>query len=282
MNITEVRIKLMRQRTDRLRAFASITIGDDFVVHDLRVIEGRNNFFVAMPSRKLSDSCLRCSAKNELKAKFCSSCGAGLDENRATRGPQVRDKFHVDVAHPINTACREMLQSTVLAAYREEKDRADEDLPVSEQYEEKDAADEGLPPSELYEEKDAADEGLPPSEQYEEKDAADEALPPSEQYEEKDAADEGLPPSELYTDEDLADLADEHPVTTRETPTEVERAEEADESAAALVDLGPVEETKPEEAPEAPQASEPAEDTDTAEDESQEEPDIGNFGAGIF
>ncbi len=251
MNITEVRIKLMRQRTDRLRAFASITIGDDFVVHDLRVIEGRNNFFVAMPSRKLSDSCLRCSAKNELKAKFCSSCGAELDENRATRGPQVRDKFHVDVAHPINTACREMLQNTVLEAYREEKDRAEEGLPASEQYEEKDRTDEGLPPS--------------------------------EQYEEKDRADEGLPPSEQYTDEGLDDLADEYPVTERETPTVPERAEEADESVAPPVEPASAVETEPQEpqeAPEAPQTSEPAEDT--KEDESREEPDIGNFGAGIF
>ena len=51
MNITEVRVKLMQNRSDRLRAFASITIDDDFVVHDLRVIEGRSGFFVAMQVR---------------------------------------------------------------------------------------------------------------------------------------------------------------------------------------------------------------------------------------
>ncbi len=134
MNITEVRVKLMQQRSDRLRAFASITIEDDFVVHDLRVIEGRNGFFVAMPSRKLSDSCGKCGSKNELRAKFCGNCGARLDEDRATRGPQARDKLHVDVAHPINTACREMLQEAVLRAYHEEEARAGAGLPPAREY----------------------------------------------------------------------------------------------------------------------------------------------------
>jgi stage V sporulation protein G len=108
----------MHQRSDRLRAFCSITIDNDFVVHDLRVIEGRKGFFVAMPSRKLSSGCPRCGAKNPVRAKFCGECGAGLGEGQPA---QERDKLHVDVAHPINTACREMLQKRVLEAYREEE-----------------------------------------------------------------------------------------------------------------------------------------------------------------
>ena len=124
MNITEVRVKLMRNRSDRLRAFCSITIDGDFVVHDLRVIEGRKGLFVAMPSRKLTENCPRCGAKNELRAKFCGECGAGLNPERAERA--AADKSHVDVAHPINTPCREMLQGTVLAAYHEEARNAGE------------------------------------------------------------------------------------------------------------------------------------------------------------
>mgnify|MGYP001081656569 CR=1 FL=1 len=116
MNITEVRVKLLGGRSDRLRAFCSITINDEFVVHDLRVIEGRKGMFVAMPSRKLSDGCPRCGGKNHLRAKFCSDCGEKLDENRA----KDHDKFHVDVAHPILPACRDMIQSVVLEAYRRE------------------------------------------------------------------------------------------------------------------------------------------------------------------
>jgi len=116
LNITEVRVKLLEDRSDRLRAFCSITIDDEFVVHDLRVIEGRKGHFVAMPSRKLSDSCHACGGKNHLRAKYCSECGKDLDENRA-RG---RSKFHVDVAHPINTRCRELIQAKVLEIYLEE------------------------------------------------------------------------------------------------------------------------------------------------------------------
>lgn len=134
MNITEVRVKLMRHRTDRLRAFCSITVDDDFVVHDLRVIEGRKGLFVAMPSRKLSDNCPQCSAKNELRARFCGSCGSRLDEGRAERAAASGDKYHVDVAHPINTPCREMVQNTVLAAYEEEERRAREGLEPLHEY----------------------------------------------------------------------------------------------------------------------------------------------------
>lgn len=120
MDITEVRVKLLEGRSDRLRAFCSITIGEEFVVHDLRVIDGRKGLFVAMPSRKLSDNCTRCGGKNHLRARFCSDCGAKLDEGRALKGPKARDKFHVDVAHPINPACREQIQNAVLVAFEEE------------------------------------------------------------------------------------------------------------------------------------------------------------------
>lgn len=123
MNITEIRVKLMHNRTDRLRAFCSITIDDDFVVHDLRVIEGRKGLFVAMPSRKLTDNCPKCGSKNDLRSKFCSDCGQKLPEKRASAGAG-RDKLHVDVAHPINTPCREDLQERVLAAYQEDEERA--------------------------------------------------------------------------------------------------------------------------------------------------------------
>jgi len=135
----------MHHRTDRLRAFCSVTIDNDFVVHDLRVIEGRKGLFVAMPSRKLSDNCPRCGSKNDLRAKFCSECGAKLEETRSVRGAG-REKYHVDVAHPINTPCREVLQTTVLSAYKEEEKRAQEGLAPLHEY-----APEGEP-AELAEE----------------------------------------------------------------------------------------------------------------------------------
>ncbi len=138
MNITEVRVKLMRQRSDRLRAFCSITIDDDFVVHDLRVIEGRKGFFVAMPSRKLSSGCPNCGSKNPLRAKYCGDCGKSLPSGRD--GAKSRDKLHVDVAHPINTECREMLQSIVLEAYEQEEEKARQGM-VEESAEDEDDYD---------------------------------------------------------------------------------------------------------------------------------------------
>ena len=136
----------MEGRSDRLRAFCSITIDNDFVIHDLRVIEGSEGYFVAMPSRKLTDNCPGCGAKNHLRARYCSNCGTKLDENRATRGPSAREKFHVDVAHPINTPCREAIQASALQAYEDERRRVDQgqgapghaarDYPYDEEYDE--------------------------------------------------------------------------------------------------------------------------------------------------
>jgi stage V sporulation protein G len=124
--ITEVRIKLMEDNheNERLQAFCSVTFDDAFVVRDLKIIEGTKGPFVAMPSRKLTDRCPGCGCKNHLRARFCNQCGGKLDENRATRDADGRAKLHADIAHPINSACREVIQTAVLKAFSEEKERA--------------------------------------------------------------------------------------------------------------------------------------------------------------
>jgi len=125
--ITEVRIKLMDEGNndnERLQAFCSVTFDDAFVVRDLKIIEGTKGSFVAMPSRKLTDRCNSCGCKNHLRARYCNQCGAKLDENRATRDADGRAKLHADIAHPINSACREVIQSAVLKAYTEERERS--------------------------------------------------------------------------------------------------------------------------------------------------------------
>ena len=60
MEITEVRVKLMDEPGERLKAFCSITFDDCFVVRDLKIIEGTSGPFVAMPSRKLTAHCPNC------------------------------------------------------------------------------------------------------------------------------------------------------------------------------------------------------------------------------
>jgi stage V sporulation protein G len=120
MEITEVRIKLVQNMDDRLKAFCSMTLDDDFVVRDIKVIEGEKGYFVAMPSRKMSDHCAKCGHKNHLRAKFCNNCGAALPESRAKKGPQGRVKLHADIAHPINIRCRQSIQQKVVAAFEDE------------------------------------------------------------------------------------------------------------------------------------------------------------------
>jgi stage V sporulation protein G len=124
MEITEVRVKLMENSDDRLQAFCSITFDNAFVVRDLKIIEGTNGPFVAMPSRKLTSHCSTCGAKNHLRAAFCNHCGAKQREDRAVRDADGRAKLYADIAHPINSSCREMIQLRVIAEYQGERERA--------------------------------------------------------------------------------------------------------------------------------------------------------------
>ncbi len=124
MEITEVRIKLMDDASDRLKAFCSITLDDCFVVRDLKIIDGTNGPFVAMPSRKLTARCPKCGCKNHLKASYCNDCGNRLQADRAVQDENGRAKLYADIAHPINSHCREMMQRRVIAAYEEELERS--------------------------------------------------------------------------------------------------------------------------------------------------------------
>ena len=81
MNITDIRVRKVNSVGGKMKAVVSITIDDAFVVHDIKVIEGQEKLFIAMPSRKTPDG--------EFK----------------------------DIAHPINAATREELEQKILAAY---------------------------------------------------------------------------------------------------------------------------------------------------------------------
>jgi len=120
MEISEVRVKLVENKDDRLKAFCSVTLDDEFVVRDIKIIEGGGGFFVAMPSRKMSDHCENCGQKNHLRARFCNSCGQALEDNRAKKDFKGRTKLHADIAHPINAVCRQRLQRSVVEAFKNE------------------------------------------------------------------------------------------------------------------------------------------------------------------
>jgi stage V sporulation protein G len=147
VEITEVRIKLVQDNNERLQAFCSVTFDDAFVVRDLKIIEGTKGSFVAMPSRKLTDRCGGCGSKNHLRARFCNQCGHKLDEDRAIRDADGRAKLHADIAHPINSACREVIQGAVIRSYQEERERSKQPGYVCT-YDDLDAEyDEGLAPA---------------------------------------------------------------------------------------------------------------------------------------
>lgn len=83
MNITDVRVKPVDREDSNMKAVASITIDGEFVVHDIKIINGKNGLFIAMPSKK--------------------------DSN----------KEYKDIAHPINTATRSYIQEKVITKYNE-------------------------------------------------------------------------------------------------------------------------------------------------------------------
>jgi stage V sporulation protein G len=124
MRITEVRVRLIKNRDDRLKAFCSMTLDDEFVVRDIKVIAGVAGYFVAMPSRKLSDHCGQCGGKNHLEAKFCNGCGSPLPANRTRKDSRGKTRLHTDIAHPINGRCRQRIQETVVVAFQRELEKS--------------------------------------------------------------------------------------------------------------------------------------------------------------
>lgn len=128
MEITEVRIFPKEGLNNKLRAYATITMDDSFVVRNIKVIEGKSGLFVAMPSRKMKDPCPKCGHKNEVRSKFCNECGGSIPQRApesATPEAQhdARQSEHKDIAHPITVQCRELIQKKVLEAYEKEKDK---------------------------------------------------------------------------------------------------------------------------------------------------------------
>lgn len=126
MEISEVRVKMVANQDDRLKAFCSMTLDNEFVIRDIKIIEGTGGLFVAMPSRKMSDHCSKCGGKNHLRARFCSNCGTKLPEDRVHPDAQGRMKLHADIAHPINAPCRKKIQEAIVKAFNEELERSKE------------------------------------------------------------------------------------------------------------------------------------------------------------
>lgn len=126
MQITDVKIFLKEGQDKKLKAYATITFDNVFVVRNVKIIDGTKGLFVAMPSRKLKDPCPKCNFRNTVRSKFCNQCGASLPvaEHKApaSAGEDAsRQSEHKDIAHPITAECRDYIQKKVLEAYEKEK-----------------------------------------------------------------------------------------------------------------------------------------------------------------
>ena len=125
MEITEVRVFLKDSPDKKLKAYATVTFDNAFVVRNIKVIEGGGGLFIAMPSRKLKSPCPKCGFRNEVKSKYCNQCAAQLpavvrplSTEQETNGAQSE---HRDIAHPITQTFRDYLQKKVLEAYEADK-----------------------------------------------------------------------------------------------------------------------------------------------------------------
>ena len=124
MEITEVRIALKDSPDKKLKAYATVTFDSAFVVRNIKVIEGTNGLFIAMPSRRVKQSCPKCGFKNELHSKYCNQCAVQLPQiiKSETSGiVNLAQSEHKDIAHPITQSFREYLQKSILDAYEQER-----------------------------------------------------------------------------------------------------------------------------------------------------------------
>ncbi len=127
MEITEVRVSLREGQNRKLKAYATITLDNAFVVRNVKVIEGNKGLFVAMPSRKIREACPKCNFKNARRSKFCNQCGSSLPQiERKPQAPGTGEQQsdHRDIAHPITLECREYIQKKVLEVYETEEKRS--------------------------------------------------------------------------------------------------------------------------------------------------------------
>jgi stage V sporulation protein G len=124
MEITEVRIFSRESDDKKLKAFATITFDDCFVVRNIKIIEGTKGLFVAMPSRKIKEACPKCGFKNPARNKYCGQCASVMPPSKPAEEHDDRthrQSEHRDIAHPITAECREKIQKKVLDAYMSEQ-----------------------------------------------------------------------------------------------------------------------------------------------------------------
>ena len=119
MVITEVRIKLANEDQGKLLAFASVTLDDCFCVRDVKILDGEDGIFIAMPCRRLAAKCDSCGSKNHMRARYCNECGKQLGTITPPVDRRGHPKLFADQAHPVTVGFRNALEEAVLNAYED-------------------------------------------------------------------------------------------------------------------------------------------------------------------
>ncbi|MBZ0167535.1 MAG: septation protein SpoVG family protein [Candidatus Omnitrophica bacterium] len=123
MEITEIRVFPKEGPDKKLKAYTTVTFDNSFVVRNIKIIQGSNGLFIAMPSRKLKCACQKCGFKNEVGSKYCNQCGIALksqNQDFVHEDKSDAKSEHRDIAHPITQQFRDYLQSQILEAYGKE------------------------------------------------------------------------------------------------------------------------------------------------------------------
>jgi len=122
MEITEIRIFLKESPDKKLKAYATVTFDQVFVVRNIKVIQGASGLFIAMPSRKIRIPCRKCGFKNEAGNRYCGHCAQLLTQDTPETAVHDAKAEHRDIAHPVNQEFRDYLQNKILDAYKIEVD----------------------------------------------------------------------------------------------------------------------------------------------------------------
>lgn len=120
MEITEIRVFFKEGQDKKLKAYVTVTFDNVFVVRNIKVIQGSEALFIAMPSRKVKNTCPKCHFKNEAGSRYCSHCAAALPSGVEQVKTTDAKAEHRDIAHPITQQFREYLQTKILEAYKKE------------------------------------------------------------------------------------------------------------------------------------------------------------------
>lgn len=116
MKITEIRCHLVNGNS-RLRSYIDVIFDDCFIIHEIKILQGKDKPFVVMPDKKITDNCEKCGKPNPLVNEFCGGCGFRIG---MVKKEEDNQPLYEDICHSLSQEFRDYLQNTVLDHYQKE------------------------------------------------------------------------------------------------------------------------------------------------------------------